>query len=93
MADDQSEKLNRREFLGTGLVTSIGAVLPPEPQKPPAGSFVSRAGNQIPFARRELFATGARRGFEGRRSRPAASGSRSKSATAPWRSVNFASGR
>ena len=62
--ENEREKLNRREFLGSGLVT-IGAAMPQEAPKP-AGSFVSRAGSKIPFARRELLAAGATRVFEGR---------------------------
>ncbi len=69
---DNQDKLNRREFLegaatvaGGQLVTTIGAAMPPAPPKP-AGNFVSRAGNKIPFARQELFAPGATRVFEGR---------------------------
>lgn len=60
---DKPDHLDRREFLGSAatvagsqLVTSIGAALPPEPAKP-SGSFVSRAGNTIPFSRQELLLT------------------------------------
>ncbi len=63
--------MDRRDFLkGTaavagGQLVSIGPALPAEPTKP-SGSFLSRAGNKVPFLREELFARGATRVFEGR---------------------------
>ncbi len=58
--------MKRRDFLNTGLITSVGAALPAQQKKAPAAGFTSRAGQRIPFSRAELFNTGAVRAFEGR---------------------------